>query len=256
VAASAFSAPSFGQDAKEINDRVTTINDSLVFLSSSWASQLREVSLDKKQSYSDLKSLRKQLEEYITVSVEEVKGMRDAGGSEQLRIAELAFLEFEKNLVTTYFTPFEHFNGRTSNDEITDASRNVQSKGREERGLMMEMTEKKKAFMEMNHLAAAPVYQGPQKRPVYDNVPFRRSKDYKYRDRHGEKNQEEEGQPEPPKKSSPPIAADPRPSPADPRQKPAQKVIPKKSNIQKVDEDKEEKEEKEEKDKEDKEEKE
>ncbi len=107
------------EDAMKLNNELAAINDSLYYIGRNWNEELK-IAVNTKD-FTGLPAVRLQMDDYIKNKIEYVSKMRDVGGSEELRKAELHFLQFEKSLISHGFQPFESFTDSSTDEQITEA---------------------------------------------------------------------------------------------------------------------------------------
>lgn len=98
------------QDALKLNNTIVAINDSLFDKGKVWGEEFK-ISYNT-GSFSALYPLRLDMQQFVERNVDMVKSMRDVGGSEELRKAEIDFLQFEQEAIKT-MSGFESFNETT-----------------------------------------------------------------------------------------------------------------------------------------------
>lgn len=118
-------------DAIKLSNDLAAANDSLAYYGKMWNEELK-IAVNT-SNFSNLKPIRIKLEDYINRKSIEVSSMHDIGGSERMRQCELDILGFEKNVVQNKFIVFEGFTDGSSDEQITNAYRELlQMTGQEE----------------------------------------------------------------------------------------------------------------------------
>jgi hypothetical protein len=102
----------------ELNNYFASINDTLYAGGKAWGNKLNSVMENK--TFDSLTPLRMKLQSFITAKQQELKTMKDIGGSEKFRLAMLEFLAFEEKMMKEAFAPLEKLN-KTSTDEQVKA---------------------------------------------------------------------------------------------------------------------------------------
>lgn len=100
----------------QLDAEIVTINDSLKMKGQGWVTELGKSFMSR--NFSALEPLRKDISGFLDEKIEHVENMKDVGGSEEYRQAELDFLKYERNMVETAFMPFEKFDATSTNDQI------------------------------------------------------------------------------------------------------------------------------------------
>jgi len=111
------------EDAMKLNNTLAGINDSLFFYGKNWNEELA-VAVNTR-NFSQLPDQRLRMEAYIDKNISRVGAMKDIGGSEVLKKTELEFLAFEKQLIQSKFSIFEHFTDSTSDAMLTEAYKSL-----------------------------------------------------------------------------------------------------------------------------------
>lgn len=103
-------------EAMHLSMQIGAVNDSLTWYGKQWSDELK-VAVNSKD-FSELPIIRGKMEAFIDRNVNEIKQMKDVGGSKDLREAELNLLYFDRDSVLPKFRSFESFN---SNPNIKNA---------------------------------------------------------------------------------------------------------------------------------------
>lgn len=109
----------------EFNDYLVSVTDSLYEMGREWGRKFNEVNQSKK--YGELSSSRKQMESYIKRKQVLVTRLKNIGGSEELKKAQLDFLALELQIVKDAFIPLEKLTASSSDAEIKYALDNLRT---------------------------------------------------------------------------------------------------------------------------------
>lgn len=104
--------------AIDLNDRISSITDSLYALGAEWGQQVG-VAFENGE-YVSLKPIRIKMEAFIERKQMEVLKMKDIGGSEQLRLAMLGFLFYEADMINENFAPLEKMTGSADSEKVQE----------------------------------------------------------------------------------------------------------------------------------------
>lgn len=104
--------------AIDLNDRISSITDSLYALGAEWGQQVG-VAFENGE-YVSLKPIRIKMEAFIARKQMEVLKMKDIGGSEQLRLAMLGFLFYEADMINENFAPLEKMTGSADSEKVQE----------------------------------------------------------------------------------------------------------------------------------------
>lgn len=110
--------------AIDLNDRISSITDSLYALGAEWGQQVG-VAFEKGE-YVSLKPIRIKMEAFIARKQLEVLKMKDIGGSEQLRLAMLGFLFYEADMINENFVPLEKMTGSADSEKVQELIARIQ----------------------------------------------------------------------------------------------------------------------------------
>lgn len=107
------------EDCIKLDNQIASINDSLLLYGKEWGDELKIAvnTLD----FTGLRPIREEMSVFIDKKTEEVKNIKNVGGSEKLVEKELEFLETEKEIVNGKLSIFEQFDDSVSMDELSRA---------------------------------------------------------------------------------------------------------------------------------------
>lgn len=100
----------------QFNEHLSSITDSLYERGTAWGASFNEAYTSK--DFASLVPLRLKLEKYIDSRIAELKKMKDVKNSKEFREATIAFLIFEKEMITLGFKPLEELKKDASEEEI------------------------------------------------------------------------------------------------------------------------------------------
>lgn len=100
----------------QLDAEIVEINDSLKMKGQNWVTELGKSFMSR--NFSALPPLREDISAFLDKQIKHVENMKDVGGSEEYRKAELDFLKYERDMVASAFMPFEKFNASSTNEEI------------------------------------------------------------------------------------------------------------------------------------------
>jgi len=146
--------------ALKMNNTLVYINDSMYSKGQEWGQVLTDCAVSKE--FGKLTPYRLGLEHFIDSSLTQVEGMSDVGGSGDLRTCEIDLLKFEKNMVSTYFAPFEQFTDATSVDEITLKLNAIQAASQDETVKMSRFKSLQESYAKKNGFKLETLTQIPQ----------------------------------------------------------------------------------------------
>lgn len=133
-----------------LNNELTTINDSLFLKGQVWGEEFR-IGFST-GDYSQLKSAREELQEYIERSIKRINTLQDVGGSEKFRKTEMEYLRFERDAIVAKMIPFESFDSNTTKEEITAAYNALMEASRQEQAHMEQLRAVQRDYAEKNDL--------------------------------------------------------------------------------------------------------
>jgi hypothetical protein len=105
--------------ALELNNYFASINDSLYAGGKAWGNKLNAVMESK--AFDSLSPHRTKLLQFIIAKQQELKTMKDIGGSEKFRLAMIDFLTFEEKMMKEAFAPLEKLNKTSTDEQIKTA---------------------------------------------------------------------------------------------------------------------------------------
>ena len=131
-----------------LNNRISLINDSLFYKGKAWGEEF-QVAYNM-ADFSQLPPIRIDMEQYVIRSIDEVKHMEDAGGSEAFRQKELEYLEFERKIIQENFIRFESFTDTVSPAEMQSAYHALSRSADDEQRLLSELKTLQEAYAAKN----------------------------------------------------------------------------------------------------------
>jgi hypothetical protein len=103
----------------ELNNYFASINDTLYAGGKAWGNKLNAIMETK--AFDSLAPSRTKLQQFITVKLQELKTMKDIGGSEKFRLAMIDFLTFEDKMMKEAFAPLEKLSKTSTDEQIKTA---------------------------------------------------------------------------------------------------------------------------------------
>lgn len=110
--------------ALELNDYYASVTDTLYQLGVAWGGKFNDIANSTK-NYSELTPLRKKLVQFVERKQKEIMLRKDAYGSEDLRLAMLNFLFYERKMLDDGFIPIEKLDKSASEEAIQKAITNL-----------------------------------------------------------------------------------------------------------------------------------
>lgn len=137
-------------DCIRLDNEIAAINDSLLAYGKGWGDELKIAvnTLD----FTGLNPIRVQMQRYVDRKVEQVKGMKNVGGSEKLMETELEFLQAEKEIVMYKLSVFEQFDTTVAMDDLSDAYADMQLSAIKERDLLEKLHRLREEYEEKNDI--------------------------------------------------------------------------------------------------------
>lgn len=132
----------------ELNDYYVSVTDSLYTLGQKWGEQFN--TSYKSKDFSTLSKHSKLMLQYIERKQKEIMVQKDFGGSENLRLAILDFLSYEKRLISEAFVPFEKFNTSATEEQIDAALQKLTDIAKMEAQELIKVQEAQEAFAAKN----------------------------------------------------------------------------------------------------------
>ncbi len=143
------------QTAADLNASIQEATDEIYTKASLWGTTfLKEY--NGSQNYGNLSGARSELELYIERKLKEFKKKQDVDGSEKLRAALIAFLEFEKKLVTEGFQPFERLSSSSGDDQVSTCRSHLKELSVGEGAVTSTLNVERKAYAEKNDISLVP----------------------------------------------------------------------------------------------------
>lgn len=102
-----------------LNDYYVSITDSLYQLGQQWGTVFNQAY--KSKDFNPLIKQNKMMLSFVERKQKEVMNQRDFAGSENLRLALLDFLSYEKRLINEAFLPFEKLKNSATEEQIQAA---------------------------------------------------------------------------------------------------------------------------------------
>lgn len=141
------------QTPMQYNNKLVAITDSLHQKGSRWVHVFKEVKMIKE--FSTLTPYRKDLEQYINGKISELKADKDVSGSGELKQAVLEFLDYEKNFVTSAFTPVEQLGESSTDEDIKAAILNINTESQKEGPVLAKVNAAQEAYARKNNFNMA-----------------------------------------------------------------------------------------------------
>lgn len=138
------------QEIIYLNNELTTINDSLFYKGQVWGEEFK-IAFNS-GDYSALSPARQEVETYLEQSIEKISEMEDIGGSEELRKAELEYLQFERNVIITKMKKFEAFTDTSSKELISTAYADLVNSSKEEQIKLNKLHSAQKQYADKNEI--------------------------------------------------------------------------------------------------------
>lgn len=134
--------------ALELNDEIANITDSLFSYGQKWGNAFSEAAPSK--DFSTLAKHRKATELFIDNSIQRIKNMHDIGDSQDLRLAMVDFLMFEKDMVRNGFTPAEKLSANTTDADIDAFISNLTNLSAKESIYLEKVRKEQEKYAEQN----------------------------------------------------------------------------------------------------------
>ena len=107
------------EDAMKMSSELTSVNDSLSYFGKKWTDEL-EIAVNT-SDFSKLGDIRSEIGVFIDRKLVHLGSMKDVGGSEDFRHAELEILKYERDTILPASAVFESFGAGTTDEEISSA---------------------------------------------------------------------------------------------------------------------------------------
>ncbi|MCW3128120.1 MAG: hypothetical protein JWO03_3778 [Bacteroidetes bacterium] len=137
--------------AIELNNSYSSVSDTLYQMGTQWGTVLNEVMTSGE--YAKLKPVRAEMEQFIARKQKEIKASPIIGGSEKFKEAMLSFLNFESNMTTKAFMPFEKLTAASKTDEVNAMIANVTTLSKGETDVLAEVQKTQSAYATKNGFA-------------------------------------------------------------------------------------------------------
>jgi hypothetical protein len=148
IASTFFASAQDLNTAIEVNDYFVSVTDSLYAGGQQWGRQFNEAYQTK--DFSSLIPVRKKMEKFIDNKLALLGKMKDSFGSENLRLATMDFLAFEKKLIVEAFIPLEKLNKNSTNEEIQKAMKNLTETAARETAEIVRVNNAQEEFAKKN----------------------------------------------------------------------------------------------------------
>lgn len=136
------------QEIIGLNNELTTINDSLFYKGEAWGEEFK-IAFNS-GDYTLLPAARQEVQEYIETSIDKVADMKDVGGSQQLRTAELDYLQFERDVIIQKMKAFEEFSDTTNKERVSEAYTDLVNSSKEEQVKLNALHDAQKLYADKN----------------------------------------------------------------------------------------------------------
>ncbi len=142
------------QTPLQFNDDLVVISDSLYSKGQQWGVTFNNARKDG--NFTILKQQTLYLLAYIDAQTLYVQDKKDVKNSKPLRTAMLDFLDFEKQMVSEGFKPFESFNASTPPEKVQAALDNLVEKSKDEDAFLKKLGAAQEAYGTENGFKIAP----------------------------------------------------------------------------------------------------
>ncbi|XZF12606.1 hypothetical protein ACTHGU_12525 [Chitinophagaceae bacterium MMS25-I14] len=147
----------FGQKIKtalDMNDHLAAITDSLYAKGREWGDKFNAAAASK--DFKSLAPYRQSIDQFIDRKITEIKGLKDIGGSQELRMAMLDFLGFEKKMITTGFKPVENLPADATQEQMQKAIDDLTAASQDESGYLQKVKDAQEAYGKKNGFSITP----------------------------------------------------------------------------------------------------
>ena len=134
--------------ALEFNNMLMDIIDSLYYRGKQWGEELN-TAMDN-DNYSKLPSMRKETQRFIDRKISYVTGLKDVGGSQEFQRSMISLLNYEKELLTKSFLPFEKLNASSSQEAKDSLLANLTEQSKQEDAFLKTMKTAQHAYANKN----------------------------------------------------------------------------------------------------------
>ena len=140
----------------EFNDLLTAITDTLFARGQQWGRQFNVVTearakgTSKSTGYASLAPYRQAMELYLDGCISRLKSMPDVNDSKDLRMAMIAFLEYEKNMATLAFKPFESLKASATDEQLKAVYSKLSTYSAAEKEELLKVAEAQEAYARSN----------------------------------------------------------------------------------------------------------
>ena len=149
-----FSLTVKAQTPLELNDKLSSITDSLYARGQQWGTQFNDAY--KAKDFKLLIPYRQALSAYVDKSIARVKVMKDVKNSKPLRMAMIGFLEFEKQMITDGFIPVEKLSPSASDEDMKAALAKLTALSSKENGELQKVAAAQEAYARENGFQIEP----------------------------------------------------------------------------------------------------
>lgn len=143
----------------QVHKVITTINDTLYSKARTWTEAF--ITAASTKDFSKLEPIREEMEKFINKSIDDVEDLSDVGDAKDLKAQEIAYLKFEKDMISKRFAPFEKFDEQTKDDEIGRTYQNLVSASQEEQEEYMKLQKLLEAYAQRNNIPVSPATPAP-----------------------------------------------------------------------------------------------
>jgi len=139
----------------EFNTKIQAATDTLYTMASLWGTTfLAQYNGDQK--YDELTPVRSDLQEYITKVLKDFQRQADVSGSQKLQLAMVALFQFEDNLMTNGFQPFEKLTSNSSDNEINGCRDRLKEESAKENSYLFALNTARKEYTTRNGIPLVP----------------------------------------------------------------------------------------------------
>ncbi len=137
------------QTAVDMNNTLIASLDTLYQLSGAWRSHYNKIDKDTKH-YADLKTERTAWEQYTTRKIEEIKALKDVGGSAKYRGSVYMMFLYHKQTIANLFLQFEKLNERTTITQIAPYKQKLVEVSGKQKEFQAKILEEQKIYAHSN----------------------------------------------------------------------------------------------------------
>ena len=140
--------------AAEYNAKIVAISDSLREKGTRWGLEFNEDV--KTKDFSKLTPLRKDIENFASDKMSELRADKDIHGSADLKQAMLNFLTCEKEMMQRGFLPFEKLGPTATDGDVQAALDNIKQQSAKEQALLDNLRDVELEYAKKNNIALKP----------------------------------------------------------------------------------------------------